>query len=314
MNRSWFLGAVGVQSASNEARSLVDPMLLDRSHRLWFLVFVALTLVATGLYFWYSAVWPAGPAGRTWPGMMFGVAGTLLMIFAGLLSARKKTVRLSMGSLSWWLKGHIWLGLLSVPLIFFHAAFRWGGPVETLLMIVFLTVIVSGVLGVVLQNVVPRAMKGQLDSEVVPDQLDHLCKVLQKEADQRVIKICGGEQMAQALDGERPTGGSAENSEGWLAGLYLDTIRPYLEPGAASGSVLASSRQGELVFERARASVPEQFRETIDRLEELCRTRRNLHAQARFHGLLHGWLKIHLPLSVALLVFTLVHIVTALYY
>ncbi len=295
-------------------------MLIDRTHRNWFAAFVALSLVAAGLYWWYAATWPGGPAGRTWPGMMFGVVGTVLMVFAGLLSARKKTVRLTMGSLSWWLKAHIWLGLLSVPLIFFHAAFRWGGVLELLLMIVFLTVIVSGLLGLMLQNILPRVMKTQLDSEVVPDQLDHLCHVLQQEADQLVIACCGGEKVAQAISGNGKTGSSSTgvsskaDSESWLVGLYLDTIRPYLEPRCPAGSVLVSSRQGELVFERARASVPEEFRETIDRLEELCRVRRTLQSQARLYGLLHGWLKIHLPLSVVLLVFALLHIVTALYY
>jgi hypothetical protein len=175
-------------------------------------------------------------------------------------------------------------------------------------------------LGLLLQNIVPRVMKTQLDSEVVPDQLDHLCHVLQQEADQLVISCCGGEKVARAISGNRHTASSSTgassktDSESWLVGLYLDTIRPYLEPRCPAGSVLVSSRQGELVFERARASVSEEFRETIDRLEELCRVRRTLLSQARLYGLLHGWLKIHIPLSVVLLVFALLHIFTALYY
>ena len=58
-------------------------MLIDRTHRNWFAAFVALSLVAAGLYWWYAATWPGGPAGRTWPGMMFGLVGTALMVFAG---------------------------------------------------------------------------------------------------------------------------------------------------------------------------------------------------------------------------------------
>ena len=290
-------------------------MLIDRSHRQWLALFAALTLVATALYGWYAWSWPGGPAGRTWPGMLFGLAGTALMVFAGLLTLRKRTLRLRIGSLSWWLKGHIWLGLLSVPLIFFHAAFRWGGALELLLMIVFLAVVVSGVLGVALQNILPRLMKTQLDSEVIPDQLDDLCYVLQQEADGLLIASCGGEKVEQALSVQpHSRSGAKADSEGWLAGLYMLEIRPYLAPGTAAGSVLANSRQGELVFERARASVPEKFHETINELEELCRVRRDLQTQTRLYGLLHGWLKLHLPLSVALLVFTVLHIVTALYY
>jgi hypothetical protein len=289
-------------------------MLIDRTHKPWLALFALLTLAATALYGWYAAVWPGGPAGRTWPGMIFGVVATALMIFAGLLTARKRTVRLRLGSLAWWLKAHIWLGLVTVPLVFFHTAFRWGGTLELTLMIVFLAVIASGIIGVSLQNVLPRLMRTDLDAEVIPDQLDRLCQVLQRDADTLVTAACGA-KVEQALARDRRAGStSTGDSEAWLVALYLDTIRPYLAPGRAVSSVLATGRQAELVFERARHSVPDKLHATLDGLEDLCRTRRDLHTQARLYGILHGWMKLHLPLSVALLVFALLHIVTALYY
>ncbi|MDZ4658401.1 MAG: hypothetical protein SH868_12555 [Bythopirellula sp.] len=290
-------------------------MLIDRSHRLWMVFTAAMAVGATGLYVWYANTWQGGPAGRTWPGMAFGVAGTLLMVIAGMLSARKKTLRIRFGSLSGWLKGHIWLGLLSVPLIFFHTAFRWGGLLEQILMAVFLIVIVSGILGVILQNILPRLMKSQLDSEVVPDQMDHLCRGLQREADACVVASCGGAAVEQALAREpQALSASTADPTNWLLGFYLESVRPYLGAAIVPGAVLASNRQGELVFERARSSVPDRLRNTLDQLEELCRVRRRLQLQAQLHGLLHGWLKVHIPLSVMLLVFTVLHIVTALYY
>jgi hypothetical protein len=290
-------------------------MLIDRTHRRWFLATVTMTAGATGLYVWYARIWEGGPAARTWPGMMFGVVATLLMIFAGLLSVRKRTVRLRWGTLSGWLKAHIWLGLLTVPLVFFHTAFRWGGTLELILMIVFLTVIVSGILGVVLQNILPRLMKSQLDSEVVPDQFDHFCRKLQREADDYVTTSCGATAVESALqlDPAKLTDSTADSTK-WLIGLYLGTIRPYLGADAVADSVLASNQQGALVFDRARATVPDKFRDTVDQLEEFCRVRRRLHLQSQLYGLLHGWLKVHIPLSVVLLVFTVVHIMTALYY
>ena len=81
-----------------------------------------------------------------------------------------------------------------------------------------------------------------------------------------------------------------------------------------AGTVLGSKRQGELVFEQARSSVTDKQRGMVDQLEELCRVRRQLQLQAQLHRLLHGWLKVHIPLSIMLLVFTVLHIVTALYY
>src|SRR5262245_44815371 len=133
-------------------------MLIDRTHRNWAVATTMLLAVATTLYVGYARAWPGGPSGRTWPGMLFGVAGTALMVFAGLLAVRKKILRLRVGSVSAWLRGHLWLGLLSVPLIFYHAAFRWGGALEVLLWITFAIVIASGIVGLALQNILPRMM------------------------------------------------------------------------------------------------------------------------------------------------------------
>jgi len=290
-------------------------MLIDRSHRVWAVVSLAVTVVATSLYVWYANLWPDGPAGRTWPGMLFGVVGTALMIFAGLLSARKKTIRQRLGSLSWWLKGHIWLGLLSVPMIFFHTAMRWGGTLEWILMLLFLAVILSGVVGLALQNIVPRAMKMLLPTEVIPDQIGHLCKVLQSEADNEVIAVCGSDALIVATEcpASAKTIASLDHNRR-LANLHGTLVRPYLSSDTASGSTLNSRRRADLIFERARTSLPEPFQVTVDSLEEKCHQRRQLQSQSRLHLLLHGWLRLHIPLSVALLVFTLVHIVTALYF
>ncbi len=278
---------------------------------------MTLTLAAgaTALYVWYARTWPTGPAGRTWPGMLFGVAGTLLMLIAGLLSARKKTIRVRWGSLGGWLKGHIWLGLLSVPLIFFHTAFRWGGLLEQLLMGVFLAVIISGILGVILQNILPRLMKSQLDSEVVPDQLAHLCQGLQRDGDACLMAGCGNSAVEQALAREaKDPAPSRTDPTNWLINFYLETVRPFLGVSPVAGTTLGGNRQGELVFEQARASVTDNLRGTVDQLEELCRVRRRLRLQSQLHRLLHSWLKIHIPLSIILLVFAVLHIVTALYY
>jgi hypothetical protein len=290
-------------------------MLIDRSHRPWLIFTFMTSAAATALYVWYARQWPGGPAGRTWPGMAFGVAGTGLMIVAGLLSARKKTLRLRWGSLSGWLKGHIWLGLLSVPLIFFHAAFRWGGLLEQILMAVFLVVIASGIVGVILQNILPRLMKSQLDAEAVPDQMQHLCRGLQREADAAMVAACGGHVVEKALgaDASRLSASTSDPAP-WLIGFYLNTVRPYLGAATVPGTVLAGNRQGELVFERARATVPDKYQAAVDQLEELCRTRRRLQYQAQLFGLLHGWLRVHIPLSVVLSVLAVLHVVTALYY
>jgi hypothetical protein len=60
--------------------------------------------------------------------------------------------------------------------------------------------------------------------------------------------------------------------------------------------------------------VPESCSAVVDWLEQSCDERRQLAQQERLFRWLHGWLKVHIPCSVALLVFTVVHVITALYY
>ncbi len=49
-------------------------------------------------------------------------------------------------------------------------------------------------------------------------------------------------------------------------------------------------------------------------LLEACEERRELAEHRKLHHLLHGWLLLHVPLSFALLVLTVIHVVTAVYW
>ena len=50
----------------------------------------------------------------------------------------------------------------------------------------------------------------------------------------------------------------------------------------------------------------------LDQLEAICRDSRRLHDERRMHRLLHGWLFVHAPLSMALVLLLIVHAVMAI--
>jgi hypothetical protein len=52
----------------------------------------------------------------------------------------------------------------------------------------------------------------------------------------------------------------------------------------------------------------------LDGLEDLCVQRGKLRVQERIHDWLHGWLLLHVPLSAALLILTIAHVVMSLFY
>ena len=69
--------------------------------------------------------------------MAYGLAGSALMAFAGGLSLLRRVPSWWwVGARQTWLRGHVWLGLLSGPLLLCHSAGRLGGPLELALMAV----------------------------------------------------------------------------------------------------------------------------------------------------------------------------------
>jgi len=63
-----------------------------------------------------------------------------------------------------------------------------------------------------------------------------------------------------------------------------------------------------------RTKLSAALHETVNELEMICDERRQLTRQVRLHHWLHGWLFIHIPLSLALLVLAVVHAIIALRY
>lgn len=281
-------------------------MLINRSHRTWMIVTACLFAAATALYLWYALTWVGPPRGKTWPGMLFGIAGTLLMLFAGLLSARKKVPNWRLGKAQTWLRGHIWLGLLSVPLILYHCGFRWGGMLETVLLLLLAAIVVSGIFGLALQNYLPRMMKNATPQEATYEQIPNVCAALCRSADEEVLTACG------SLFETAGDGNTMGDEGALLREFYRTTVRPYLGDPNPRRARLQDRLQSEALFAQVQNMIPARLHPTMERLTAICEERRQMADQTRLYFWLHGWLLIHLPLSFALLVLTILHVVMSL--
>src|SRR6202049_1201884 len=106
------------------------------SRRPWFTVVLAIVVLAAAVYvpYAYRSAW--SPGGGTVLGLAFGVAGYALMIYAALLGLRKKFPLWRVGRASTWMRGHLWLGFLSFPLLLVHSAFAAEGWLPPWLMTV----------------------------------------------------------------------------------------------------------------------------------------------------------------------------------
>lgn len=112
--------------------------------------------------------------GGTPLGLWFGSISLAIFVFAALLSLRKKIPLWRVGTVQRWLRAHIWLTILTIPLILLHSGFRFGGAMTTFLMALYGIVMVSGFYGLFLQHLMPRLMKERLPAETVFEQIPHI--------------------------------------------------------------------------------------------------------------------------------------------
>ena len=272
------------------------------------------------------------PTGGSIPGILFGIAGFGMMLYAGLLGARKKVRIWRVGRAQTWMRGHLWLGTLSLPVIVFHAGFTFGGGLTFVLMWLFVVVVASGLLGAYLQHMMPRRLLRDVPMETIYEQIEHVRTQLLEEADTVVAEACGklefetltpGAWAAARLQPVAVAGAAKAalatterieaDESAPLRTFYMRDMRPFVQ-GPSTSHALADRAHAALMFEKVRALVPAIYHPAIADLENLCEEERQLMQQARLHGILHAWQLVHVPLSIALLLMAVVHVVVALRY
>src|ERR1051326_5040063 len=102
-------------------------MLIDREQRGWAIGSLGILAAALAIYVPYALISPAGPRGGSSIGLLFGVVGFAFMLYAAALGARKRVPTWRLGRAKTWMRGHLWLGLLTLPMILFHGGFHFGG-------------------------------------------------------------------------------------------------------------------------------------------------------------------------------------------
>jgi hypothetical protein len=292
---------------------------IDGTHRVWLVASLIILGVATAVYIAYAARSPSGLSGGSATGLAFGIIGSAFMVFAGLLAARKKVPVWRLGRATAWMRGHLWLGLLSLPLICFHAGFRFGGLLTSVLMVLLIIVVASGLFGATLQHYMPSIVTAQVPMETIFEQIDNIRVQLIAEADEMVDAICGPPSLEiAAIARIMPVGPTPEAPGSGdtlpLRKFYSRDMRPFLRNEKMQTHTLSNEAKANALFEGLRTLLPSSFDETIRNLEQICEEERQLRRQIKFHHWLHGWLMLHVPLSLALLLLGCAHAIMALRY
>lgn len=328
-------------------------MLIDKSQRAWALASLAILALCLVLYVPYALTAPAGPRGGSALGLFFGVLGFAFMLFAAALGARKRVPTWRLGRAQAWMRGHLWLGLLSLPVILFHGGFHFGGALTRVLMWLLIITVVSGVYGAILQNYLPRTMTTDVPLETIYDEIGGVRSLLRQEADRTMEALCGslGLTRKESDEGQRaggftalrpiaagavPLRTSAAVSAGASAAaavaaaseilllndeeaaplrrFYLGEMRPFLEHPKRLRSRLSGADRAHNAFAALKTLMPAAAHPALEDLEDICDEARQLTRQERLHRWLHGWLLVHIPLSLALILLGAIHGIMALRY
>jgi hypothetical protein len=324
---------------------------MDRKQRGWALASLTILAIFSGIYGVYTFESPRGPSGGSPIGLLFGIVGFGFMIFAALLGARKRVPTWRIGRAQAWMRGHLWLGFLALPMILFHGGFYFGGTLTRVLMWLLIITVFSGVLGSALQHYVPHLMTTDVPLETIYDEIGHVRALLLEEADRAVEARCGslglgkgsGEEGRRAggFTALRPIAASAapmrasaavsagasaavaaapeiillsEEDSASLRRFYLQEMRTFLQAPRQRGLRLGDAPKASSAFAGLRKLLPATAHATLDDLEDICDEARQLTRQERLHRWLHGWLLLHIPLSLALILLGAVHAVMALRY
>ena len=309
-------------------------------HSRWLFAVCIATLIAVCLTL--AAAMRAGrwPGGGSATGLLWGVLAAAIFLFEVALVVKKttlfRTVRW-LGPAQTWMKAHIWLGLLTVPLVVLHSGGRLGGTLTTIFVTVFAGIILSGIWGLAAQNFLPRLLLEAAPGETVYAQIEQVGQQYAAEARRLVLLACGDDyesnlnepivvaEKAPHISGApRQVGMQVQRSPHPTADLpraisspavqkaLSADIRPYLLTGHSHGGLLGSRQKNTWYFDDLRLRVVPELRILVGQLEEICERRRQLNVQKVLHFWLHNWLWLHLPLSMALLVLLAAHIFFAL--
>jgi hypothetical protein len=292
-------------------------MRIDETHKPWFIFTIAATALGACVYAVYVMNTPL-PGGGTAVGLVFGSLALGLMLFAAALSVRKRFPIWRIGRTKIWMRAHLWLGFLSLPMVLFHSAFHARGALTAVLLWLTIIVVFSGIFGAFLQHTLPTKMFREVPFETIYDQIPVIRAQLETEAKNR------GRDVMQSLAPATGPGATVvdtlldiddlqpqmESLERFVA---VD-VTPYLADEQARGSQLGNREWSRAQFDKFRREFPEAAWGPISAIEEICEEKRQLDHQDRLHRLLHAWLLVHLPVSAALILLSVVHAIGALRY
>lgn len=267
-------------------------MVIDCTHKPWAIATIGTIVLCGVLFVPYSMSRPEGVSGGSAAGLTYGISASLLMVIAGLLGARRKVPGWRIGRMQFWMRAHLWLGSLALPLVFLHGGFSMGHATLTrILMALLILVSVSGWAGAVIQHFVPKVMTRQLPLETIYEQIDHVREQLREECEQ--LLAAAEKTVAATAPAAVAAKAGATAAPAALAPPEADSAIPTLRAfydleihrllaGTQAPDMLSDRVAARGTFLSLRTLCPPALHETVAALEEIWEEARELNRQESF--------------------------------
>jgi len=264
---------------------------------LWRRRFLWIFALTSGSYIVYAS--NAYPHGGSLMGVIYGVAGFIIILLLMYFGVRKRSYTSSLWTLQDWLHAHVYLGILVFFIILFHSGFRFHDSVAVAALILLTLVFVSGIIGAVLYTYIPPLMidvESKLSAQQISDQINQLAQVIRRLSADKSTAF--QDYCANFLRAEQP-----KSFAGWRIMAPGATARPATgrTPLAGELELIPPAERSEFV----------QLLALANQMKEL---HRSLIQKQRYINTMAAWLYIHVPLSFAMLLAIVTHIAAFFYY
>jgi hypothetical protein len=219
----------------------------------------------------------------------------LLFLFLSLFNVRKRLPMLPLGSARVWLLLHVGGGALAVGIYMLHTRTWWPkGLYEQILVGLFYAMTLTGVAGYLLQRIYPSRLT-QSGIEVIYEQIPMELADIRRQAE-ALIQEC-----------------TKKTETGTLARHYLDSLDWFFRSPRFFVSHALGGLKGERWIRHQFAAVRRYLGKEelvyLGRLSSLAELKDKVDYHWAAQSMMKGWLLLHVPLTLALLVMSVWHLI-----
>jgi hypothetical protein len=226
------------------------------------------------------------------------ISGWLLLcmvVFLAAFNVRKKLTYPPLMKASTWLQMHVYIGVLTAVVFFFHTGARLPtGALDITLYCLFIVVLITGVIGLYLTRTIPGSLSNR-GNEVIFERIPAFMRETREKAKQLVLDSI------------------VASDDGILAELHGSYLAHFFSgPRNILRHILRSDRTSRRIRHEIAESqryLSEGDKELAGQLIDLVKLKDDLDFHYARQGLLKLWLFVHIPITVMLLIFLAAHVV-----